>query len=166
MLVGGAASDRISPRTMLLLSNASRGVFVGLLAVLVLSGTIQLIHVVVLAVVFGVCDAFFYPAIGALLPRLVQDRETLLPSANALFQGTTQLMGLVGPPLAGVDDRGHAQTGTAFAAQCRVLRGRCRRAPHDALALPRATLRAPWFETPVRAASWPASGRASPTCGG
>ncbi|MFI5261518.1 MAG: MFS transporter [Candidatus Limnocylindrales bacterium] len=113
MLLGGAVSDRFSPRSVLLVSNALRGVLVGILAVLVLSGTIQLVHVVVLAVVFGVCDAFFYPAIGALLPRLV-DRETLLPSANALFQGTTQLMGLLGPPLAGVMIAA-TQTGTAFA---------------------------------------------------
>ena len=113
MLVGGAASDRISPRTILLLSNGSRAIFVGLLAVLVLTGTIQLVEVYVLAILFGISDAFFFPAAGSLLPRLVED-QSRLPSANALYQSTAQLMGLVGPPLAGLVVA-LVQTGPAFA---------------------------------------------------
>jgi MFS family permease len=113
MLVGGAASDRISPRTMMLLSNTSRAIFVGLLAVLVLTGAIQMIEVYVLAIIFGISDAFFYPAIGAIMPRLVQD-QAQLPAANAVFRGTALLMALVGPPLAGVVVA-IAQPGPAFA---------------------------------------------------
>ncbi len=113
MLFGGVASDRISPRTIMLLSNSLRAIFVGLLAVLVLTGAIQLIEVYALALMFGISDAFFYPAIGALLPRLIQD-ETRLPSANALFRSTAMLMALVGPPLAGLVVA-TTQTGPAFA---------------------------------------------------
>jgi len=113
MLVGGAASDRISPRTIMLLSNGSRAIFVGLLAVLVLTGAIQLVEVYLLAILFGISDAFFFPAMGSLLPRLVEDQGRL-PSANALFQSTAQLMGLAGPPLAGLVVA-VVQTGPAFA---------------------------------------------------
>ena len=113
MLVGGAASDRISPRTIMLLSNGSRAIFVGLLAVLVLTGAVQLVELYVLAILFGISDAFFFPAMGSLLPRLVEDQGRL-PSANALFQSTAQLMGLVGPPLAGLVVA-VVQTGPAFA---------------------------------------------------
>jgi MFS family permease len=113
MLLGGVASDRVSPRTIMLLSNGLRAIFVGLLAVLVLTGAIQLIEVYGLALLFGISDAFFYPAIGALLPRLIQD-ESRLPSANALFRSTAMLMALVGPPLAGLVVAA-TQTGPAFA---------------------------------------------------
>ncbi len=113
MLVGGAASDRISPRTIMLLSNGSRAIFVGLLAVLVLTGAIQLVELYLLAILFGISDAFFFPAMGSLLPRLVEDQGRL-PSANALFQSTAQLMGLAGPPLAGLVVA-VVQTGPAFA---------------------------------------------------
>ncbi|HXR26603.1 MAG TPA: MFS transporter [Candidatus Baltobacteraceae bacterium] len=113
MLVGGAASDRLSPRTILLLSNGTRAIFVGLLAVLVLTGSIQMVEVYVLAIVFGISDAFFYPAIGAIMPQLLQD-QARLPSANALFRGTLLLMALVGPPVAGLVVA-VAQPGPAFA---------------------------------------------------
>lgn len=113
MLLGGAASDRRSPRTIMLVTNGFRCAAVGLLAALVLTGRIQLVEVYILAILFGVSDAFFFPAIGALMPRLIEDQQRL-PAANALFQSTSQLMGLIGPPLAGLIVA-VAATGPAFA---------------------------------------------------
>jgi Major Facilitator Superfamily len=101
ILVGGALSDRFPPRRIMLASNVLRGIVVGLLAALIFTGRVELVHVYVLAIIFGTVDAFFYPAIGAFTPSLVDD-EARLPAANALFQGTTQLMAMVGPPLAGL----------------------------------------------------------------
>jgi MFS family permease len=100
MLLGGALSDRFSPRTLMLTSNAIRGVVVAFLALLVLSGRAELWHLYVLAAIFGVVDAFFYPALNTILPMLVGPR--LLPGANALMQGTQQLAGLLGPAVAGL----------------------------------------------------------------
>ncbi|MCC6617882.1 MAG: MFS transporter [Chloroflexi bacterium] len=111
MLLGGAFSDRISPRSLILVSNAVRGVTVGTLAVVVLSGTAQLWHLYIFAAVFGVVDAFFYPALGTIVPMLVPAR--LLPPANAVIQGSAQIMGLVGPALAGAMIA-VVQTGPAF----------------------------------------------------
>jgi MFS family permease len=112
MLVGGAFSDRFSPRTLMLASNAIRGVVVGILAGLVLSGWAELWHLYILAGIFGVVDAFFYPAMNTIVPMLVPERQ--LSPANALTQGAQQIMGLVGPALAGAMIA-LVQTGPAFA---------------------------------------------------
>jgi MFS family permease len=100
MLLGGAISDRREPKTVILATNALRALVVGVVALLVLSGRAELWHVLVMAIIFGVVDAFFYPAIGSFLPLLV--RGAGLPPANALFQATGQLLGLIGPALAGL----------------------------------------------------------------
>ncbi len=112
MLLGGALSDRFSPRNLMLTSNAIRAVVVGVLAALVISGNAQLWHLYVLAAIFGLVDAFFYPALNTIVPMLVS--ETHLPAANALMQGTQQLTGLIGPALAGLVIAA-VQTGPAFA---------------------------------------------------
>ena len=112
MLVGGALTDRLSPRDLMLYSNAARAVLVGVIAVLVLTGHVVLWHLFVMAAIFGVVDALFYPATSAILPMLVD--EPLLPPANALIQGSQQLTSLVGPALAGVVVAA-VQTGPAFA---------------------------------------------------
>ena len=100
MLLGGALSDRFSPRSLMLGSNAIRAVLVGIMAALVLTDRAELWQLFVMAGLFGVVDALFYPAIGAILPMLV-DEETL-PPANAALQGSQQLASLIGPAAAGV----------------------------------------------------------------
>ncbi len=100
MLVGGVYVDRLSPRRVMTLSNAVRLVSVTLLALIVLAGDVGMPIVYVFALVFGVADAFFYPAQQAMLPALVQPDE--IPAANALAQGTTQLTVFAGPAVAGV----------------------------------------------------------------
>ena len=112
ILVGGAFSDRFSPRTLMFVSNAIRGVVVGIMAALVLTGQAELWHLYVLAAIFGVVDAFFYPALNTIIPMLVSERQ--LPAANAAIQGSVQVMGLIGPALAGVAIA-LVQTGPAFA---------------------------------------------------
>jgi len=112
MLVGGAMSDRISPRSLMLVSNAIRGVVVTVIAVLVLTGHAQLWQLYGLAVIFGVVDAFFHPALNTIVPMLVSERQ--LSPANALVQITQQVSGLIGPAIAGVLVAA-VNTGPAFA---------------------------------------------------
>lgn len=112
MLLGGALSDRWSPRSLMLYSNAVRAVLVGIISALVLTGQIQLWHLYLMAAIFGVVDALFYPAINSIVPMLV-DEEALAP-ANALLQGSQQLAGLIGPAVAGFVIA-LVQTGPAFA---------------------------------------------------
>ncbi len=112
MLLGGALSDRFSPRSLMLSSNAVRAVVMAIIAALVLTGNAQLWQLYLLAAIFGIVDALFYPAISTITPMLVAERR--LPAANALMQGSQQLSGLVGPALAGLLVAA-VQTGPAFA---------------------------------------------------
>ncbi len=100
MLVGGATSDRISPLTLMLASNAFRAILTGLLTLLVLLRRAQLAQLYLLSAVFGLVDAFFYPSFQAITPRLVEAPR--LEGSNALLQATAQLTGLVGPAPAGL----------------------------------------------------------------
>lgn len=99
MLVGGALTDRFSPRAVMLASNLLRMVLVALLSVLVIGGLIQLWMLYLLALAFGIIDAFFFPAQSAIVPRLVGKEQ--LQAANAVIQGTMQVSLFAGPVLAG-----------------------------------------------------------------
>ena len=81
-------------------SNALRALVVGVVAALIISGRVEIWQLVVMAVLFGAVDAFFYPAVSTFLPLLVPSER--LAAANGLFQATSQLLGLIGPALAGI----------------------------------------------------------------
>jgi MFS family permease len=100
MLIGGAYVDRLSPRRVMILSNIVRLGAVSILGGIVLAGGAQLWMLYAFALVFGVADAFFYPATTAIVPELVEGDA--LKQANAVTQGTSQLTVLIGPALAGV----------------------------------------------------------------
>lgn len=99
MLLGGVLTDRFSPRTVMLLSNALRLIVVVVLAWLTLTATIQLWMLYVFAVIFGTVDAFFFPASASIVPQLVETKY--LAVANSLVQSVAQLSQLIGPLLAG-----------------------------------------------------------------
>ena len=100
MLLGGALSDRMSPRTLMLVSNILRSVLVAGLTVLVVTETAELWHLFVVALAFGVVDAFFWPALNTFVPMAVGEDD--LPAANALLQSSQSITQLAGPLLAGV----------------------------------------------------------------
>jgi hypothetical protein len=100
MVVGGALADRISPRLTMLGSMGLRALVVTPLAVLVLSGRVQMWEVYAIAVVFGVVDAFYMPARSSILPRVVADHE--LEPGNAVLNVTAQTSVILGPVLGGV----------------------------------------------------------------
>ncbi len=99
LLVGGVLSDRISPRDLALASNILRAVLTTIVAGLVIGERIELWQLAAVGVVFGTVDAVFLPAINTLVPRLVPPER--LAAANAVMQGTAQLVGTVGPAIAG-----------------------------------------------------------------
>ena len=100
MLVGGALTDRFSPRSLMLASNAARFLLVSLLTGLVFSNHVEMWMLYSLAVLFGMADAFFYPAQSSMVPQLV--KKDHLQVANSLVQGTMMLTMLLGPALAGL----------------------------------------------------------------
>jgi Na+/melibiose symporter-like transporter len=100
MIVGGVSVDRFSPRLVMLGSNAVRLVAVSIIGLLVLAGAAQLWMLYAFALVFGVADAFFFPAQTSIVPELVEGEQ--LQRANGIVQGTAQATVLVGPAVAGV----------------------------------------------------------------
>lgn len=100
LLLGGVLSDRVSPRTLMLGSNLVRAAITTAIAALVLGARIEIWQLIVAAALFGTVDAVFFPAINTIVARLVP--EDRLAPANAVLQGTQQLMSTVGPALAGI----------------------------------------------------------------
>jgi MFS family permease len=99
MLVGGVLSDRIPPRSLVLASNIIRAALTAAIAVLIFGGSVQVWQLMLIGIAFGTVDAVFYPAINTLVARLVPSER--LAAANGLLQGTSQLIGTIGPALAG-----------------------------------------------------------------
>lgn len=99
MLLGGALTDRFTPRNLMIGSNLARMILTGLLAALVLTNLIELWMLYALALLFGLADAFFFPAQTSIVPALVDKDQ--LQQGNAIIQGTAQLSLFIGPVLAG-----------------------------------------------------------------
>jgi MFS family permease len=96
MLVGGALTDRFSPRRIMLISDFARILLTAAIAALVLLDAVQFWMLYVFAISFGIVDAFFHPAYAAMLPRILDENE--LQAGNAILQGTGQLAILAGFP--------------------------------------------------------------------
>ncbi|MCX4777769.1 MFS transporter [Streptomyces sp. NBC_01264] len=100
MLGGGVIADRFGPRLVVISSDAVRcGVVLGLSLALAL-GSPGLWVLVLVALVFGIVDALFMPAVGALPPRIAG------PGQLVRVQGLRSLAERVGhtagPPVAGL----------------------------------------------------------------
>lgn len=112
LLIGGVASDRLDRRRIMLAADLVRGAAVGLLAVLSLTGALEIWHIVVLVVFYGSGAAFFAPAFDAIVPELLPAER--LAQANALDQVVRPIaLRLAGPALGGVVV-GAFGPGTAF----------------------------------------------------
>jgi hypothetical protein len=100
LLVGGAVSDRMNRRRIMLTADLVRACVVGLLAALTLTGAITLWHIVALSAVYGAATAFFNPAFDAIVPDLLPTSE--LAQANALDQLVRPIaFRLAGPAIGG-----------------------------------------------------------------
>jgi MFS family permease len=100
MLMGGAVTDRISSRKVLMVTASARAAFVAAIGFLLWVHALQLWHVYLLASAFGVADAFAMPSAGPLLRSLVKPEQ--LPAANSVWQSSALLAGIVGPAPAGM----------------------------------------------------------------
>jgi DHA3 family tetracycline resistance protein-like MFS transporter len=100
VLIGGVVTDRVERRRIMISADLVRAVAVGTIGVLALTGAIQLWHLIVLAAIFGVGEAFFGPAFMSFVPQIVPRR--LLLQANSLDQFIRPFaFALVGPALGG-----------------------------------------------------------------
>jgi DHA3 family tetracycline resistance protein-like MFS transporter len=100
VLIGGVVTDRVERRRIMISADLVRAVAVATIGVLALIGAIQLWHLIVLAAIFGVGEAFFGPAFMSFVPQIVPRR--LLLQANSLDQFIRPFaFALVGPALGG-----------------------------------------------------------------
>ncbi len=100
MLIGGAVTDRISPRRVMLTADVVRAVLTSVMATTVLVGAAQMWMLYGFALGFGLIAGFSVPAENSMVPTLVQRDD--LQAGNAVIMGATQLTAFVGPTLAGV----------------------------------------------------------------
>jgi MFS family permease len=100
-LIGGAVTDRLPRRTVMIGSDLVRGAAVAGIAALAATGHLGVPHLIVLGAVFGAAEAFFLPSLSAIYPDLVPG--DLLLQANALAStSTTSAQQLIGPAVGGV----------------------------------------------------------------
>jgi MFS family permease len=100
VLVGGVVTDRVERRRVMIAADLLRVLAAGAIGLLSLTGTVELWHLILLAVVFGTGEAFFGPAFTSIVPQIVP--RHLLLEANSLDQFIRPLaFMLIGPALGG-----------------------------------------------------------------
>lgn len=100
-LVGGVVVDRVPRRLTMLVSDSIRCLAVAAIAVLTATDHVDLPALATMALVFGIADAFFFPATTAITPELVP--AEMLVGASALNNTSAQLAQiLVGPAIGGL----------------------------------------------------------------
>ena len=100
VLLGGALADRYDRRTLMLVSDAARFAVIGALAVVDGTGHLSIGFLVVIALFEGLATGFFTPALGGLIPLVVE--EPGLGSANALIGLARNMSYIIGPTVAAV----------------------------------------------------------------
>lgn len=95
MLMGGALTDRVSPRKIMMSTASARTACVAIIGLLVWFHRLQTWELYALAMAFGIADAFAAPAAQAFLPFLLK-REQLV-AASSVSQSTVQLTTMLGP---------------------------------------------------------------------
>jgi MFS family permease len=99
MLMGGAVSDLLSARKIMIATAMARTICVTVIGILVWLRILRTWELYALAFAFGVADAFAVPAQTAYMPSLVK-REQLVAASSA-SQSTAQMTTIVGPVPAG-----------------------------------------------------------------
>src|SRR3989449_4262626 len=100
LLLGGAVSDRMDRRRIMLTSDLVRGTVLVTTGMLAVGGRLHLADLYILGAAYGAATAFFGPAYEAAVPDLVP--ADLLVQANSLDQLARPLaLALAGPALGG-----------------------------------------------------------------
>jgi MFS family permease len=97
-LVGGVVSDRVARRTLLIITQNAMMVLAFILAALTFLNLVQPWHIIVLAFLLGVANAFDAPARLALAPELVDWKD--ITNAIALNATMFNIATIIGPATA------------------------------------------------------------------
>jgi MFS family permease len=99
LLIGGAISDRVSARNILIIANVMQALCVATIAALFGAHHLRVELLYLPVFCFGVADAFVGPATNVLLPTLVARDQ--VPQAIGLVQSAAQICLLIGGAVAG-----------------------------------------------------------------
>jgi MFS family permease len=99
-LVGGVLADRVPKRTLLLVSQSVALVQASILWILVVTGTVQVWHILLLAALLGLTQALDTPTRQAFVGEMVGRED--LPNAIALNSSLVNLARVLGPGLGGL----------------------------------------------------------------
>ena len=97
----GLLADRIPRRTMLIITQSSMMLLAFIMAFLKFTNLIEYWHIIILALLLGICNAFDAPSRQAFAVELVDDRKDLTNAIalnSAMFNAAT----IVGPAVSGM----------------------------------------------------------------
>jgi MFS family permease len=100
LILGGVWADRLPRHKVMVATDLIRFTAHALLATLILTGAVEIWHIVVIEAVFGAAEAFFRPAYTGLMPQTVP--EELLQEANAATALVNTMAEFAGPALSTV----------------------------------------------------------------
>lgn len=98
-LPAGAWIDRMRKRHVMIWADAVRAVALTTVPLLWLTGTLQIWHLIVVALVMGVATVFFDVSYQSIIPSLVQPRQ--IAEANGKLQSSYELANIAGPGIGG-----------------------------------------------------------------
>lgn len=98
LLIGGVLVDRLPRLRVMLVCDVASGAIIGTVALLAFADRLEVWHVYAASLLFGLVEAFFFPAYTAAVPALTPAEA--LPSANSLTSLSHQITGIVGPAVA------------------------------------------------------------------
>ncbi len=94
---GGVAADRFDKRRLMIVADGTAGAFSLIMALLSMTGMLSLVPLLGLLVVRSAAQAFHSPALMALMPELVPERDMV--RINTLDQALSSLSAIGGPAL-------------------------------------------------------------------
>jgi MFS family permease len=99
-MAGGSAADRFDKRKILLATQYLQIALAISIGLLIMSGKIEIWHILAFAVVLGISNSFEMPTLNAFVPELVtrDEIQSAIAVDRAVFHGSR----VVGPSLAGV----------------------------------------------------------------
>jgi MFS family permease len=97
VLVGGVIADRLPRQTVMVISDLVRCVLHTVLALLIVTGTVRIWHMVGIGILFGTAESFFRPAYTGLVPQTVPESD--IQAAQALTGLSREIAQFASPAL-------------------------------------------------------------------
>jgi DHA3 family tetracycline resistance protein-like MFS transporter len=97
LLVGGVVVDRLPRIRIMFIADLLCGLVVTFIAVFSWFDLLQIWHIYIASIVFGLVEAFFFPAYLAVIPQITPPES--LQSANSLNSLSQRVTGIIGPAM-------------------------------------------------------------------